>query len=623
LISPKGKLYIADSGNHCIWVVDTVSEQLHGIWGRPGLSIVPEPSGETGFFNEPFDLAADSSGAIYVVESEGRRIQKLDIYGRPMPAFWEQLGDSLPADITLQAPMYIAVAGEDASERLFVVDAAADDTKVIIIDTAGNYCDHWMLPDDVDPLGIVVIEDAVVIGNAADGSLLQFDLTGALVGISPAYRGPVAALGLDANERLLLHTGVATGVVLLQPDGAFVPEGHFLAGPFDSGRAETDWHRLRVLAEPLAIEAHLQISTYTCEDADTPVLVSDADPFPPELGWRSLPQDAVDGLILNPPGRYLWLGGRLQGDGHASPMLRQIQVTWPPDTYLRYLPAIYQKDASKRPLIQQALSLFESQLGGLEAQITDMPLLFDPMSAPSGWAHWLPGWQSAVESTVGPPDWLPWLADWLAFDLNERWTEGETRKAIQQAFDLYGHRGTAKGLRRMLKLYAGIEALIEEPNCSNALWKLGETSTLGFDTMLAPAHVQGAVLDTTATLDRTHLIEGQASQAPLFEETAHLFYVWVYRADLKRPCTLAKVKEVLDKEKPAHTIYQLCEVDARFRVGFQARISVDAIVAGPQPGLMLDAGQTLDVDTVLAPGVESAGVMVGRRARLGENIVLA
>ena len=252
-----------------------------------------------------------------------------------------------------------------------------------------------------------------------------------------------------------------------------MPEGNFLAGPFDSGRAQTEWHGMRVLAEPLVPEAHLQISTYTCEDADTPVLISDAGPFPPEQGWHSLPQDAVDGLILNPPGRYLWLGGRLRGDGHVSPMLHQIQVTWPPDTYLRYLPAIYQKDASKRPLIQQALSLFESQLSGLEAQITDLPLLFDPMTAPSGWAHWLPGWQSAVESTVGLPDWLPWLAGWLAFDLNERWDEGETRKAIQQAFELYNHRGTAKGLRRMLKLYAGVEALIEEPNCSNALWELG------------------------------------------------------------------------------------------------------------------------------------------------------
>ena len=112
-------------------------------------------------------------------------------------------------------------------------------------------------------------------------------------------------------------------------------------------------------------------------------------------------------------------------------------------------------------------------------------------------------------------------------------------------------------------------------------------------------------------------------KAPLFEEIAHLFYVWVYRAELKRPCTLAKVKEVLDKEKPAHTVYQLCEVDARFRVGFQARIGVDAIVGGPHPGMRLDAGQMLDVDTVLAPVDDGTGPAIGRHAKMGENIILA
>jgi phage tail-like protein len=49
------------------------------------------------------------------------------------------------------------------------------------------------------------------------------------------------------------------------------------------------------------------------------------------------------------------------------------------------------------------------------------------------------------------------LAGWLAFDLNERWDEGQTRAHLAQAFELYGQRGTVAGLRSALRIYAGVE----------------------------------------------------------------------------------------------------------------------------------------------------------------------
>ena len=45
----------------------------------------------------------------------------------------------------------------------------------------------------------------------------------------------------------------------------------------------------------------------------------------------------------------------------------------------------------------------------------------------------------------------------------------------------------------------------------------------------------------------------------------------------------------MDAEKPAHLDYHLCVVEANARVGFQARVGVDAIVAGPRGNLVLDA----------------------------------
>ena len=46
----------------------------------------------------------------------------------------------------------------------------------------------------------------------------------------------------------------------------------------------------------------------------------------------------------------------------------------------------------------------------------------------------------------------------------------------------------------------------------------------------------------------------------------------------------AALREVIDAEKPAHTDYHLCFVEPRLRVGFQARLGIDAIVGnGPAP----------------------------------------
>src|SRR5439155_21743960 len=99
-------------------------------------------------------------------------------------------------------------------------------------------------------------------------------------------------------------------------------------------------------------------------------------------------------------------------------------------------------------------------------EITDLPLLFDPKRSP----------------TDGFPSWLSWLAGWLAWLPDEEWSESEARQYLAEAFELYGKRGTLEGLRRYLRLYAGVESHIYEPALHAWLWSLGETSTLGFTT---------------------------------------------------------------------------------------------------------------------------------------------
>ena len=93
--------------------------------------------------------------------------------------------------------------------------------------------------------------------------------------------------------------------------------------------------------------------------------------------------------------------------------------------------------------------------------------------------------------------------------------------------------------------------------------------------MLAAAQPQGAVVGTTATLDYSNLITTEEFGTPLFEDVAHQFTVQISSAELRCPEAVARVRRVLDREKPAHTDYHLCTIQPRMRVGFQAMVGLD------------------------------------------------
>jgi len=366
------------------------------------------------------------------------------------------------------------------------------------------------------------------------------------------------------------------GSLTLQAAGGVpVPRGVFRGGPFTGPGEPAPWSRLRVETPPLPEGTHVRLFTFTADGGDAPYDPSADEPFS-DPGWRAAPRDVLDVWIANPPARRLWVGGLVHSDGRASPRLRQMRVDHGRDTYLDFLPAVYARDGPQRDFLQRFLALAGSDLGGLEQAIADLPRLFDPAAAPAG----------------EPPSWLSWLAGWLAFDLDETWTPERARDYLSRAFALYGQRGTVEGLRRYLKWYAGVEARIEEPGPETVLWSLGETSTLGFTTRLAPAHFQGAVVGTTATLGQTHLSRADGLGAALFEDTAHRFTVHVWCAELRRPGMLEAVRAVLERDKPAHTAYHLCVIEPSLRVGAQARVGIDAIVAqGPQAA---QEGRALD-----------------------------
>jgi len=621
-------LFIADSDNHRIQVFDLATLQLVEVWGQSSPGSVPKAGTGPGEFDTPWTLAGDRAGNVYVVDYGNHRVQKFNAIGDVEPAF----SDNIRSSGLLQQPADVAVREHNGQTWIFVADATLATVFVFqsdglpVLDShgrplavSGSYLQQ--------PMGLAVAGDALYAGDNARRRVARFHIGHEaieFVGDAIGYDGPVAALLIDGSGGLLVHPGGANAPLRLQARSGCRSHGVLWNKvAIQVVDRKVVWHRLQGLLNPLEAGAHFDLFVYaTSKDNDAPAVdPGAANPFA-DPKWSPASNapgvDRTDLYIGGKPTKYLWVGALFLSGGLASPALSQLRVEFDYPTYDQYLPAIYRNQAGCEEFLVRLLSLYASFNQEVEGEIGSIPALFDPKAAPARF--------------------LAWLAGCLGLDLDANWDEKKQRRIIAEIFRLSGRRGTAAGLREILRLFAGVDAHIEEPilhaawwslpspggscceacaeqaPCSVGNWQAAGDSILGWNTMLAPAQPQGAVVGTSADLDQSHLITDDDFGAPLFTDVAYRFMVNVYRGQVMCADTLARIRSVLDAEKPAHTLYQLCIIEPRFRVGFQARVGIDTVVAGPPRSLALGSEQMLGEESVLAGAPVSR---LGAESRLG------
>jgi phage tail-like protein len=607
-------LFVSDSPRHRVELVDPETGQLLAVIGQSHAGAA-EPGSAPGRLDTPWGLAGDSAHSLYVLDYGNARVQKWNAIGDLVDDFW----NNVSASHTLTRPVDVSAADVNGVIWVFIVEASSP-SQVFVFDADG----HSVIGSDGKPfsvgagtlrapLGVAASGTAVYVGDNDARRIYQFVFADQPVAVSDAFGfdGPVAALALDERGQLWVHAGTADPPLVLSTTGAHAERGYLWSeSPIRVDHPKVAWQRLQATLAPLAANTHVEFLVFTSDDAGGGPVVNPGDDDPladPKWRQRAHPPatDLDDTFVGGCPATYLWVAVQFSSDGAATPVLSQIRVQFDRESYLADLPAIYRDERQCGDFLLRLLSLFESLNQDVESEIAALPALFD--------------------ANATPEPFLRWLAEWLGFELDDNWTVAKQRALLEQIFELYAERGTPRGLQRILKLFAGVDAVIEEPILNAAWWALpaasesAPQSVLGFTTVLAPAQPQGAVVGTSAVLDQSHLTTVDEFGAPLFRDVAYQFSVLVYRGQVRCADALPRVRALIEQEKPAHTTYQLCVVEPRMRVGYASRLGIDSVVGGAAPSPALGAAGVLGEDTVLAgpAATRIGGSRLGESTRLG------
>ena len=486
------QLAVAEEGNDRIQVLDLATGQSLMVIGKTGPDGRLQPGSALGEFQAPWGLAADAEGNLYVADHGNARVQKLGPRGAADAAFAATIAQQ-PAPP--KGPVAVAIAGSSGQQLLYVLDVAAGTARVLVFNTHGQSQPPGVFtinPTDVaKPTALAIVGGSIYVGSSSrDGSMARYNgITGRLASryAGPDGSPPVRAMAVDSSGMLLASPG-KWPLTRFDPTGGYGKSGYFRAGPIAVSVPPLSWHRWRIDADSLDPAAGVQLFSMVAFPGPNPPPGGPEDnSFPESSDWAALPRNQLDVAILDDDARaalrglptpsgqvepddaprevWIWLGGRLEGDGRVSPVLRQMRIDVAPGSSLRYLPRIYREGSILAPLptatpaamfqhrlerLQSRLLLdlwlaaIDAELGRTAAALAELPRRFDPAAAPT--------------------DGLPWLASWLDFDWQETWPEADARRYLAGAFALGRIRGTTEGLRRYLKIYAGVDAWVEEPS---------------------------------------------------------------------------------------------------------------------------------------------------------------
>lgn len=249
------------------------------------------------------------------------------------------------------------------------------------------------------------------------------------------------AKGSYANLRLL-----SPGIAIEDAESGI---GSFYSHLLDAREKQMQYHRLLVEGENIN-ESTVRFWIYASESRKVQIGeeyrdIADLlrDESVPEQRKQEILKPFLKKVVANPgdtllhevEGRYLWFRIRLTPQRKFLPTVTKIKIVFPKNTWLKYLPDVYQDDAASASFVERYLGMFQSLYQDMSRQIEGIPAYLDP------------------DAANGP--FLEWLASWLSIEDTYLWKEEQLRYLIKHGMELYKKRGTVEYMCELIRLYTG------------------------------------------------------------------------------------------------------------------------------------------------------------------------
>lgn len=241
-------------------------------------------------------------------------------------------------------------------------------------------------------------------------------------------------------------------------DGQGAETAVLISRVFDSRETDMYWHRLCIYDVQREEQAQFTLKFYTAnelvrtDEQGEMIYVPDAfysEEYTLEEKLRKMQpylvkqvEDQEDVLLHDIKGRYLWMVLMAPVRLHQSISFGDFQLFFPRESFLRYLPEIYQRE-DKKQFFERFLAVFQTAYEDLNERIYRVPEYLD--------AHGT------------DRKFLEWLTRWIGIADTYMWNEEQLRRLLEHAVSLYKLRGTRKAVCEYVKLYTGgYEPLIVE-----------------------------------------------------------------------------------------------------------------------------------------------------------------
>lgn len=539
----RGKLYLADTGNHRVQVFALHGLVLLAVWQ-------PRPDWE------PWGIGV-WRGRVSVTDYHNGLVHRF-AGGR-----WRWARDgAAPGNPALAHPTHIAI---DREGRLYVAQEGLD--YVVVLDDDGRYQGRADPPERLrgsfrpgplatDPDGdLYVFDDASrdlsryrCCPDPGPGTPVQ------VVSGACAVAAPVAGMAFTPEGDPLLT--VAGGQVIhLEGARAYAPRGRLLSQPLDSHQESCQWHRVALRG---CLPAGGAVTVHTC----TSELPRDPEELAelPESAWAGgqtwTAADHWDCLVMSDPGRFLWLRLTVTGPGTATPVIASVEVHYPRLSSIQHLPAVY-RSTPQASFLDRLLSVLDRVGDSVDRVLDGLPGRLEPQAT--------------------PPDFLSWLAAWIGLAFQGTWSLAVRRRLLRDAVRIYAWRGTRQGLRAALELLVGARPGILE-GYQQRRWAFLGAATLGDRSLWGKRIVDRLQIGENSIIGQFRITDvGDPLRDP-FWVYAHRFTVFLPAACVPDEVTHKAVEQMIELTKPAHTQHTLELVRPSFRIGIQATLGLDTAI---------------------------------------------